>query len=452
MSILISILIVLVILGVLCTIHELGHFWMARLLKIKAYEVSIFVGPKLLSWRKKGVDYSVRALPFGAYVRFSEINDEGEEVDSDDPDLLINQKRWKRLLVALAGPFMNLVLGVIILGTLFFFNGFYTLNTRLVIPDTQLARAVENCEQFEVGDEVIAVNGHSLHTSYDYFADESYLVKPNEVMVLTMKSQSTGETYELELIPEERDVTRIGITYDSGTIDEYQGWYITTIEEYQNNYNPVIQQGDIIKEIEGVNVLDKEINDVLVSFVPNQVITIKYIRDGVECESSCTMTALKVTNERGVYFDVSTGMRLGRILPSAAEAVKMPLSLVNLTVRGIESVFSGREEVYNMVSGPVGITYAVSSVVDDSTETTKGKFLDLVNFMGIISILLVFSNLLPIPGLDGIQIILIIVEMILGRRISRKAENILTIVGFVMLLSLVGMALVFDIMRISNGG
>ena len=114
MNIAASIVVVLIMLGVLATLHELGHFWMARLLKIKVFEVSIFVGPKLLKWKHKDVDFSLRMIPIGAYVRFSEIDEEGKAVESKDPDLLLNQPRIKRLLVALAGPTMNLCLGILI--------------------------------------------------------------------------------------------------------------------------------------------------------------------------------------------------------------------------------------------------------------------------------------------------------------------------------------------------
>ena len=75
-----SILVVILLLGVLVTIHELGHYWMARLLGIKAYEVSIFVGPKLIKWRHKDCDFSIRCIPFGAYVRFTDIDDNGDSV------------------------------------------------------------------------------------------------------------------------------------------------------------------------------------------------------------------------------------------------------------------------------------------------------------------------------------------------------------------------------------
>ena len=70
MSIVRSIIFVVLMLGVLASLHELAHFWVARLLKIKVYEVSLFVGPKLLSWKHKDVKFSIRLIPIGAYVRF----------------------------------------------------------------------------------------------------------------------------------------------------------------------------------------------------------------------------------------------------------------------------------------------------------------------------------------------------------------------------------------------
>ena len=89
-------------------------------LKIKVFEVSIFVGPKLISWKHKDVNFTIRLIPVGAYVRFNEIDEEGYVVQSDDPALLVNQPRYKRLIVSLAGPFMNLLLGFLIFFVMFF--------------------------------------------------------------------------------------------------------------------------------------------------------------------------------------------------------------------------------------------------------------------------------------------------------------------------------------------
>lgn len=93
----------------------------------------------------------------------------------------------------------------------------------------------------------------------------------------------------------------------------------------------------------------------------------------------------------------------------------------------------------------------VNDVVTDEEDTTGDKIYLLIMLSGIISIALAFSNLLPIPGLDGVQILLIAVEMVIGRKLSDKAEKKLTVVGFVLIIMLVVFALVSDVLRIILG-
>ena len=101
-----------------------------------------------------------------------------------------------------------------------------------------------------------------------------------------------------------------------------------------------------------------------------------------------------------------------------------------------------------MVSGPVGVTSVVSEVVDDKEEETEDKVTSIIMLAAVISIGLMFTNMLPIPGLDGVQILLITVEMIMGRKISKKAEGVINVVGFCMLIALVLFAFSSDIIRI----
>jgi membrane-associated protease RseP (regulator of RpoE activity) len=101
-----------------------------------------------------------------------------------------------------------------------------------------------------------------------------------------------------------------------------------------------------------------------------------------------------------------------------------------------------------MVSGPIGMTTVVSDYVDDVDDSLYEKVVNIIQMAGIISIGLMFTNLLPIPGLDGNQLILIIVEMIMGRKLSKKSENAINAVGFVLLIGLVLFAFASDIIRI----
>ena len=114
----------------------------------------------------------------------------------------------------------------------------------------------------------------------------------------------------------------------------------------------------------------------------------------------------------------------------------------------IENAFKGEEEVYNVVSGPIGVTTAVNDVVASDEGTVMDKVYIVILLSGVISIGLVFTNMLPIPGLDGVQMLLIIVEMIIGRKISKKAEGVINVVGFCMLVALVLFTFSSDIIRI----
>ena len=93
----------------------------------------------------------------------------------------------------------------------------------------------------------------------------------------------------------------------------------------------------------------------------------------------------------------------------------------------------------------------VNDVVTAEEDTVGEKIYILIMLSAVISIALAFSNLLPIPGLDGIQIIFIVVEMVIGRKLSEKAESILTVVGFIMIVLLLILAFVSDILRIILG-
>ena len=442
----VSILAVIVILGVLVTIHELGHYWVARLLKIKAYEVSIFVGPKLLKWKHKDCEFSIRCIPFGAYVRFTDINENGEPVESDDPALLVNQPRWKRLLVALAGPFMNVMLGVFILILLYTFTPFNSPD----IARADLGSQLET-QQFTPGDTVVAVNGHPVFTYIDYYYEVENACQPTDTVTLTVKSAETGEKYEVILEPVVGEKPMIGITVYGDSTNKYNGWEIADVNASQNNGNPILKVGDYLIEVNGKSVLDPDFNDFLSSQTDGDTLKLKYVRQGETYYADCAYTTMTYTNQRGVIFYSYKVAGINGFLKACSYAVKMPVTIVNVSIKAIGDVFEGREKVYNMVSGPVGVTSAVSDVVDDVDDSVGEKIYSLVMLSAIISIGLAFTNLLPIPGLDGIQIVLIVVEMIMGRPLSKKAENVLNAVGFVMLLCLVIFAFASDIIRIIVG-
>ena len=447
MNIVASIIFVLIMLGVLATLHELGHYWVARLLKIKVFEVSIFVGPKLIKWKHKDVDFSIRMIPVGAYVRFTEIDEEGKAVESKDPDLLINQPRIKRLIVALAGPVMNLVLGILIFTVMFCATGF--TSTHIIKPEVGSQLAAYS-DMVGDGDTIKAINGVNVYTSFDliFELDSS---DPSKNLDVTIKSKETGKNYDVTLEPIIRARPMLLITVENKLVtNEYNGWKVYSVSEEQNNGNPVIKPGDYVTHINGKSVDEEDFEDFLYN-ITDDVVTVTYVRDGEVHEDQLVPKYVDTVNSRGITllnYKVNTA---GRFFLALGYAAKMPASIMNISIRGIKDIIAGKVKAYNLVSGPIGITTMVNEVVADEQDTFADKAYVLVMMSAVISIALAFSNLLPIPGLDGIQIVFIVVEMVIGRRLSDKAEARLTVVGFIFIVFLLIFAFVSDILRIIFG-
>jgi len=223
----VTIIVTIIGIGFLAAAHEIAHYLVARSLGIRVYELSIFVGPKLFHWERKGVEYNIRLIPFGAYVRFSDYDPEDPEAVTEDPAMILNQPRWKRLLVSLAGPLMNILLGVVILTILFSVSGFYTIVQKDVYPETQLENTV-----VRPGDRILSINGHRVYTEYDLYAELS-LTRPDDSLRVEFRSKETGKRYEVELIPEKKTAFRLGITHYS-TLTVEGGWDVVEVDERQS--------------------------------------------------------------------------------------------------------------------------------------------------------------------------------------------------------------------------
>ena len=134
---LLYVLIAIVLLGVIIIVHELGHFAVGRLCGIGVVEFSVGFGPKLFGWKRKGIDYSVRVLPFGGYCKFV-----GEDDDNPSPNAMNQMPVWKRFLTVFAGPAMNFVLAYLAaVAMLCMFYGTVEPRIETVVADMPAAEA-----------------------------------------------------------------------------------------------------------------------------------------------------------------------------------------------------------------------------------------------------------------------------------------------------------------------
>src|SRR5436305_2972733 len=105
-----NVLWLLVLIGVMIMIHELGHFWAARFFDVKVEAFSFGFGPRLFGFRRGDTDYRFSLILFGGYVKMA--GEQAADENVEDPRSLLSKPRWQRLIIAFAGPFMNVVLAI----------------------------------------------------------------------------------------------------------------------------------------------------------------------------------------------------------------------------------------------------------------------------------------------------------------------------------------------------
>ena len=195
-SILFYIAIMALVFGVMIFIHEAGHFFTARACGITVKEFAIGMGPKLFSWtsKKHGTLHSLRILPIGGYVSM-----EGEDEDSADKNAFCNKPVWQRMLVVIAGPFMNIVLGITLT--------FIVILSQSALPSTVIdsfsADAVSS-QKLRVGDEIVKVDGTYVFSGNEVLYEimnQGY--EPIDVVVKRNGEKITIEDVEFRTITEE---------------------------------------------------------------------------------------------------------------------------------------------------------------------------------------------------------------------------------------------------------
>ena len=145
-----NIILAILIFTFLVLIHELGHYLTAKFLKVRAYELSLGMGPKIFGKKHNDTEYTLRALPFGAYVRF------GDEDDSmfEESDNFMNQSPWDRIKIIMMGPLVNMVAALILMILVVFLSGVPVNKIGSVAADMPAAAA-----GLRAGDEILEVEG-----------------------------------------------------------------------------------------------------------------------------------------------------------------------------------------------------------------------------------------------------------------------------------------------------
>ena len=177
--------------GVLVGIHELGHFLVAKACKVRVEEFALGMGPAIFSKQKGETLYSIRCVPFGGYCAMA-----GEDEESEDPRAFTNQAAWKRVLILVAGSFMNFVLGLVIV--LLLYSGAYAFRSSVLV-DFMEGCPYESAQGLQEGDRIWKIDGKRI---YQYYNVTEFLAAGDGVYdIVVIRDGEKVELNDFELVP-----------------------------------------------------------------------------------------------------------------------------------------------------------------------------------------------------------------------------------------------------------
>lgn len=429
------------VLGVMVLIHEWGHFIVARMCGVRVDVFSIGFGPRLFGWKKGPTDYRVSALPLGGYVRMagqdlSEI-DAGEKPPTGAPDELMSEARWKRALISFAGPAVNLVFPIFLLTGLFSTMGVpYSayLDTPVKIsamPPAQIAAG----NPLKPGEVVLSVNGVPTRTW------EQALVALNQAgtgtkLAVEVDDSGTRKTVEIPAKDNTESSRILGYAPIRPIIDQ--------VGPGTPADRAGLRDGDMILAINGNKIDYWEQFREATQASNGKPITLDVNRKGQTVQLVVTPKKDAAGTGEDVY-QIGVGPRDETAYKhvSFGQGVRIAglktTDTIAQTVDVVGKLFSGRVSI-KQLQGPVGISHMAGQAV------RRGP-LDVISLMVLISINLGILNLLPIPILDGGNILLLAIEGVLRRDLSMSFKERFVQVGLVFLLVIFAIVMYNDILR-----
>ena len=438
-----------VVLGILILVHELGHFFMARLAGVGVERFSIGFGPVLWRVRGKETEYCVSAIPMGGYVKMMGDDEnplEGGKSGAIDPAKAFNTKSLSaRFLIVFAGPAMNFVLAAVIAALMFMLVG------RPVAP-ADIGRLTENGPAaqagLKTGERIVAVDAKPVQ----YWEDLARVVQSAAGRALSVTVRGDGGERTVTLTPAQ--AKRKDLFGDEQVVWEIGATpYVPAAIGDTVSGDPAdaagLKANDVVTAIEGQPVLSWDELAEKIHQRAEQPTRLEVKRGGETLTVTVTPKKGKIPGPDGKETEVG----LIGIRPSGAVTFVRSNPIVSLwdglvwsvdvtvkTAIGLYKIVVGQLDRSN-IGGPIQIAKTAG-------EQARQGIVSLALFTAVISINLFLLNLLPVPMLDGGHLLFFAFEAVLGRPLSLRKREVAQQVGFALLMLLMVFAFYNDFKRI----
>lgn len=423
-------------LSILVVLHEGGHFLAARLFGMRVEKFYLFFDAgdfSFFKFKKGDTEYGVGWLPLGGYVKISGMIDESMDKEAmakpAEPWEFRSKPAWQRLIVMIGGVTVNVFLGMLIFSLSLFYYGKEWLPSDQVkngIVAHELAQSIG----LQTGDKLISINGERVERFMDFTASSTFM---EDNVVLNI--DRAGQLMDIN-IP---DDFLTQLSKDRNYISPRQTFYVAKVAPGSNAEKAGLQKDDVVTKFNGETFEFFDEFKALLMANKGQEVNLGVFRNGGELELPALVGDNGLLGFNPATHDFEYVVESFGFVESFAKGSVQAWSMLILNIKGIGKLFEGKGNIGDSVAGPIGIAQIY------------GGTWNWQRFWGItaiLSMILAFMNILPIPALDGGHVLFLSIEAITGKTFSDKFMERTQIIGMVFLLSLMALIIGNDFRKL----
>jgi len=422
-----------VVLGIMVLVHEWGHFIVAKSFGVRVETFSIGFGTRLWGFKRGDTDYRISALPLGGYVKMA--GDNPLEERKGDPDEFLSKPRWQRVLIALAGPAMNILLSIVLVAGIYMRGSKQPafLDRPMVLVGVLQDSAAQKAGLMP-GDRIVSVNGVKNPT-WDRAQLELMSTLPGHMLSVAVDRNGQQLSLSVPAAPSVEEV--FGYPQDH--------LVVSAVSPGTPAERSGLMAGDVILQVNGISLANGAEFPPIVDKSQSQPLDLKVQR------GDRTLDVQLIPQQVGTANGVShwqigvlrTGDLVDRRLSvgaSIVESVGMNVLMARQISYVVVELFRGNISL-KQLEGPLGIAR-------ESGRAAKQGMAELISLMAMIGVNLAVLNLLPIPPLDGGHILMLFIEGTIRRDLSVRVKERFVTVSMVFLLLVFAIVMYNDVQRL----